>query len=368
MKAFVRQGAKVFYIEDIGRRASLAWIPPWRLMRKAQNGLWTMKRFKIIPYQSRVRWMSAFNNRVFAMTVRLFTKLLGMKNLVVWHWSASSHEFVGAFGEGIAICDNACEASLFSWASAKTREDEKIMLHKVDLAFAATEPLMRMAAGDNPHAYVIAQAVDVEAFQQPSKKNMAKPPELMSMGAPILGFTGNIHEWMDGDVIRELAVQRPSWQIVIIGPVRNIGDTLKEVAKFQNLPNVHMLGERDYDVLPKYVSWFDVCLIPYKLNDTTKVSETVKFYEYLATGKPIVSTALPPLRQWGDAVYIAENPREFIECVEEALREPPSSQERRRALAMENTWDSRAKLAAELIREVWIMKYGTPGAETTDHV
>lgn len=364
MKAFAAGfGAKVLYIEDTGDRASIAWFPPWRLLRKVEPDLWAMKRFKIIPYQSKTRWSSAINKRAFAMTVRLFTKLLEMSNIVVWHWSPQSHEYVGAFGEGMTIYDNACETSLFTWAPASVREDEKSLLHKADLAFAATEPLMHMAALDNPHSYMIAQAVDMETFQRASIKASNRPPELTSVGAPILGFTGNIHEWIDGDLIRDVAVQRPSWQIVLIGPVRDVGDTLKEVAKFRDLSNVHMLGAKDYDVLPHYISWFDVCLIPYKLNDTTKVSETVKFYEYLATGKPIVSTALPPLRRWGDAVFLAANPQEFVECVEKALKEPPSSQERRRGLARKNTWDSRAKTAIELIREAWIKKYGTSSAE-----
>lgn len=351
-------GAKVLYIEDMHERSSIAWIPPWRLLRKVEPGIWAMKGFKIIPYQSKARWMSAINKRAFALTAKLFTKLLGMGNLVVWHWSSQFHEYVGAFGEGITICDNACEASLFTWAPAKVREDEEALLHKADLAFAATEPLMRMAAVDNPHSYVIAQAVDIVNFQRASSKGSDKPPELISLGAPILGFTGNIHEWIDGDLIRELALQRPSWQIVLIGPVRDVGDTLKEVAKFRDLPNVHMLGARDYSVLPQYISWFDICLIPYKLNETTKVCETVKSYEYLATGKPIVSTSLPPVQRWSDVMYLADNPEEFIEGVEKALKEPASLQAHRQELARQNTWEERARTAMRLIREAWIRKYG----------
>ncbi len=365
MRALIANfGTKVLYIEDTGEHASMAWFPPWRLIRRVEPGLWAMKRFKIIPYQSKMHWTRAINKRAFSLTVGLFTKLLGMRNLVVWHWSPQFHEYVGAFNEGITICDNACETSLFTWAPAKIREDEKTLLRKTDLAFAATEPLMRVATEDNPHSYVLAQAVDVKSFMMTSENGSDKPPELANLHGPILGFTGNIHEWIDGTLLKEIAVQRPAWQLVLIGPVRDVGETLKEVAKFRDLPNVHMLGPKDYDALPQYVAWFDVCLIPYKLNETTKVSETVKFYEYLATGKPIVSTALPPLRLWGDAVALAENPKEFIECVEKALKEPPSSQERRRALAKDNTWDMRAKTAMELIRKAWIRKYGTLDART----
>lgn len=356
-------GAKVLYVEDTGNRAAFAWLPPWRLLRKLEPGLWAMKRFKLIPFESKKKWMQSVNRRAVALAVKLFARILGMKNIVAWYWSPLFHEYVGMFNEDVAICDNACETSLYTWASAKVREDERALLRKTDLAFAATEPLMQRAAADNTHAYVLAQAVDLETFQRAARRGDDKPAEFKLLNGPILGFTGNIHEWIDGALLREVAVQRPSWQLALIGPVRDVGDTLKEVAKFRDLPNVHMLGPRDYETLPSYVSWFDVCLIPYRLDEITKVSETVKFYEYLATGKPIVSTDLPPLRKWGDAVYLAGNPAEFIECVEKALREPPSSQERRRGLARINTWSSRAELATELIREAWIRKHGTSGAE-----
>ena len=368
MRAIIKSSrGKVLYIEDTAMGAYRAWLRFWSIVRKVEPRLFVMKSFKLIPYQSKISWAPRINMRIFAFAVRLVSKIMGLRNVVLWHWSCQSHEYTGMLGEKLVVYDSVCETSLFSWTTPEIRAMERELLRKSDLAFAATEPLRQIAAVDNPDTYLVSQAVDWDYFEKASEKTGGKPAELASLKGPIIGFTGNIHEWLDGTTLRVCAQKKPEWQIILIGPVRNIGETQKEIAKIRDLDNVHLLGAKPYDQLPRYVAWFDVCIIPYRLNKTTLVSETVKFYEYLATGKPIVSTALPPLKRWSDVVYLADSPEEFIECIEKALQEPPSSAARRRQLARENTWDARAQTAIKLIQDAWVRKYGPSPSEKSRH-
>ncbi len=358
MRAIVRlYGGRVLYVEDVGIEIIQKVLAVLRLLRKIDKNLYAMRTFPIFS-ESHSPLAAGINRRMRSFIVKLVSKILDMKDIVLWHWPGHSYRYIGILGEKLNVYDSAGEISLYNWPTSQVRENEKNLLQKVDLVFVATEPLRKITEVDNPHSYVIAQAVDPKFYLSIVSKTLTEQPELATLSRPILGFTGNIHEWIDCDLLRQVALQRPNWQIVLIGPVREVGKTKEEIAKLQGLPNIHLLGSRAYAQLPGYMAWFDVCLIPYKLTEITEVSETVKFYEYLACGKPIVSTQLPPLKKWSDVVYLAGSPKEFIDMVEMALDEPSSKSIHRRELAQKNTWDIRIETAMRLIHEAWIRRYG----------
>ena len=130
----------------------------------------------------------------------------------------------------------------------------------------------------------------------------------------------------------------------MIGP-EGLGTPGSDMSVLREQPNVHLMGHRPYDALPAYIKGFDVALIPYRLNEYTRNCFPIKFFEFLATGKPVVISPLPALREFHDAVYVARDAAELELRCAEALADPGAGLEGRLALAAQHTWSSRvAKL------------------------
>ena len=176
--------------------------------------------------------------------------------------------------------------------------------------------------------------------------NPTKALEYMATGRPIvstavedvvLQFSGVVDERMDYDLVAALADDRPDGHIVIIGPMTKI-----DVSRLPHRRNLHWLGGRDYAQLPAYVKGFDVCLMPFALNEATEYINPTKALEYMATGRPIVSTAVEDVvLQFSGIVEIADSPAEFLRKCRLALTQPNAAAIRRgRKLARNNSWDS----------------------------
>lgn len=139
--------------------------------------------------------------------------------------------------------------------------------------------------------------------------------EKSSVGRPIIGYVGAVSEWFDGQLLFEIAQTRPDWQFDIYGAT--VG---ADISPARSLPNVNFLGEIPYESVPSAVACFDVCIIPFRIVPLTLATNPVKVYEYLASGRPVVSTALPELAGMEDVdVFCAVSAADFIAKIELAL-------------------------------------------------
>jgi glycosyltransferase involved in cell wall biosynthesis len=152
---------------------------------------------------------------------------------------------------------------------------------------------------------------------------------------------------VDVDLIAELARRRRDWTFVLVGPVRT------ELGDLARLPNVRIIGERAYADLPRYLKRFDVCLNPYKNDGVARGASPLKLYEYLASGKPVVSTDMPEARLFPEVVDIARTPDEFIIKIDRAIRiKDHNRRERQCEIAKENGWDSRFAQVENRVRAI----------------
>jgi UDP-galactopyranose mutase len=145
------------------------------------------------------------------------------------------------------------------------------------------------------------------------------PPDQARIPRPRLGFFGVIDERLDTELLNAIAALRPDWHIVMIGPVVKI-----DPADLPRRPNIHYLGGKEYKDLPSYLAGWDVAMMPFALNEATRFISPTKTPEYLAAGKPVVSTSIRDVaRQYGEIglVRIADRPEAFAAAVEAALRE-----------------------------------------------
>jgi len=166
----------------------------------------------------------------------------------------------------------------------------------------------------------------------------AQPGQLLDgVPHPIVGYFGAIADWIDLDLIYEVARLRPNYSFVMIGQVFG-----RDISQLEALPNVFFLGNKQYADIPHYLHHFDVCTIPFLINQVTKATDPVKLYEYFSLGKPVVATAMAELQQCADLLYIAANPEEFASSLDAAIGETDASLPQRRvAFSKENTWGQR---------------------------
>jgi GT2 family glycosyltransferase/glycosyltransferase involved in cell wall biosynthesis len=222
-------------------------------------------------------------------------------------------------------------------------EAEKQLVRECDLLVVTADRLREKWRGYNRPMLLARNAADYDFYAERCKPNNL----LDGIKRPIIGYYGAIADWFDLALMAEAAKRRPGYSFVLVGGVFDV-----DVSQLRSQPNVHLLGQQPYELMPQYLHNFDACVIPFKINPITEATDPVKLYEYLSGGKPVVSVNLPELKGYRDAVYIAENPADFVDKLDLALTEDNDLlRERRKSLARQHTWPERyARIQAELVK------------------
>lgn len=231
------------------------------------------------------------------------------------------------------IYDCLDEHTGFSNINNNRIQEEEKLLKDSDLLIVTSMHLNKKARKyRNNDIILLPNAGDFNHFNNLQYNNVLK-----DIKKPIIGYYGAIAEWFDNDLIEYIATKRNDWNFVFIG--RTFGS---KIDKLQKLSNVHFFGEIDYSELPKYLYWFDICIIPFKIIPLIEATHPVKFYEYLSSGKPVISTMLPELLPFNDLCYLAKDNEDFLRKVEIALKENELEIKNKRIdFAKNNTWDTR---------------------------
>lgn len=233
----------------------------------------------------------------------------------------------------------------FSNTSSELLSLEPTLLRKADIVVASSKHLYNKAKEFNSSVYLIPNAGEYEHFSVPTTE---RPSDISHVSGPIIGYFGAIADWFDMKLVYELARRNPQWSFVLIGSTY-----LSDTTDMVKLKNVHFLGEKPYADLPAYLHLFDVCIIPFVIKQLTIATNPVKVYEYLAAGKPVVSTNLPELSDMSDYVKLAEGTEAFEEGIQEALLEAESAEwmEKRQQFAFENSWKHRYESFQTMIQQ-----------------
>ena len=195
--------------------------------------------------------------------------------------------------------------------------------------------------------------VDYEHYQNIDKEFKFDEifEQILKQDKPIIGYYGAFASWFDYDMVINLAKKRPEYNIVLIGS--KYDDSL-EKSNIEKLENVYFLGTKDYKILKNYASRFNICTVPFIINDITKATSPLKIFEYMALEKPIVTTAMDECKKY-ESIFIANNKDEFIELIDKALKlnkkENEKYYETLKKEALENTWESKAKSICNLLKQ-----------------
>jgi glycosyltransferase involved in cell wall biosynthesis len=238
---------------------------------------------------------------------------------VLWYLTPMAISFTHHVKPRAVVYDCMDELSLFHGAPPVLKDREALLLKHADVVFTGGHSLYEYKRAHSQHRNIhpFPSSVDVAHFGR-ARHAIAEPADQAEIPYPRIGFFGVIDERMDLALITELADQRPDLQLVILGPVVKIAaDSLPR------RPNVHWLGSKRYDELPAYLAGWDVAMLPFARNDSTRFISPTKTPEYLAAGKPVVSTSITDVvRPYGreGLAWIADSAGEFAAAIDEALR------------------------------------------------
>jgi len=233
---------------------------------------------------------------------------------LVWFYTPMALPLLEELQPRHVIYDCMDELSAFKNPPAHLLEREDALLKRADIVFTGGPSLYQAKKHRNPNVHCFPSSVDISHFRQALDRNIALPSQ-QELGKPRLGFYGVIDERFDPEIVQQMADAHPEWQIVLVGPVVKIDPkTLPQRA------NISYMGQQSYTELPQFLAAWDVCLMPFAMNESTKFISPTKSLEYMAAELPIVSTPVKDVVDLhSDVVAIASTPAEFIAACEHAL-------------------------------------------------
>ena len=245
--------------------------------------------------------------------------------------------FAGHLGESAIVYDCMDQLSQFRGAPGELVRRERELLAIADVVFAGGPKIWEDKRRYNSNCYSVGCGVDAAHFAKANDPLTAVPADVASVPGPVFGYIGVVDERLDYELIAKLADGNREGSVVMVGPWTKV-----DRAAFPERPNLHWLGARDYGDLPGYARRFDVCLMPFALNEATEFINPTKALEYMATGRPIVSTPIEDVvRQFEDVVKVVATADEFVAACRRAAECPNRVGVRRGLkLAARNSWES----------------------------
>lgn len=260
------------------------------------------------------------------------------ESAVQWFYSPmTAPMFLNQLDTIRTVYDCMDELANFRFAPADLPDRERFLMAHADVIFTGGYRLYEAKSLHHDDVHFFGCGVDVEHYGKARYEATTVPNEVANLNHPILGYFGVIDERLDYDLLRALAIAFPNGSIVMVGPVVKVdSDSLPR------LPNLHWLGQRAYDDLPALVKSFDVCLMPFAMNDATQYINPTKTLEYMAAAKSIVSTPVPDVvKHFSSIVHIARDTDEFVAAAVKLCASPDQARiEQGVALANSSSWDS----------------------------
>jgi glycosyltransferase involved in cell wall biosynthesis len=255
---------------------------------------------------------------------------------------------LGAFDERAVVYDCMDELSKFRFAPTELVDRERYLVANADVVFTGGYKLWQAKSRHHANVHFFGCGVDVDHFARARSEDLALAPELVGLGRKVMGYFGVIDERIDYELLAKLAHENSDAELVMVGPVVKVDPN-----ELPQGANIRWLGQRQYAELPSYVKGFDVCLMPFALNEATEYINPTKTLEYMAAGKPIVSTAVSDVvHNFTPVVTVAETDDDFVTATAAAMQNPDATMIARGVeQARANTWESIVARMERIVRE-----------------
>jgi glycosyltransferase involved in cell wall biosynthesis len=319
--------------------------------KKLSETFWVCTLFQIPLH--RFALVRKLNRSLILFSVRRMLRKLGMTDHLAWFHIPHLSQVAGGLnsrGTVYYCIDSYSSLPNVDKKAIETMDDE--MTRIADLVFVSSLPLYEKKRNIARNLLLSPHGVDFQHFSSGRSNALPVPTDVAALKGPVIGFWGLIEERIDLELISYLALKNPDWNIVMIGHVA-VGENA-----CAGLPNVHFVGPKKYQQLPEYAQIFDVAVLPYRMNDFVFNCNPIKLREYLATGKPVVSTYYPEVDKYRDVVSVAATHAEFEEGIAWYLEhDSPEAAARRVARVQPESWQKRVDEIVETLQA----KFGGEG-------
>lgn len=329
-------------------------LPPHRLLTRPRvrkrDGVTVLDFYapglsEVLPRAHPLRTFAAFELRL-----RLLGRYLRRHRIsspILWVYHPGYGADVARLPHELLVYDCVDEYTAFPELARARRwiaQREAALCRRADLVFTTAASLQESKRRYNPeHTHLVHNVGDATHFNRALDPELEVPEELARLPRPVIGFVGAVSDYkLDLDWLLHLGRARPDFSLVLIGPT-GLSDPGTDVSRLAALPNVHLFGHRDYRALPAYVKGFDVAVIPYRINEYTRGVFPIKFFELMASGRPVVISNLPALEEYYPHVLVARTADELVDRCEAALGDSAHARSVRLELAARNTWSDRVR-------------------------
>ncbi len=329
-------------------REAMTWIAD-PLERKHER-LWVFHTPPVfLPGQASRRWIQRSLSCQYTWMVRAAQRRLGMRRPIFWVFQFNTVEVLDALRAAFAVYECAEDHAAYEVDERVKRhivEMDARLCRRADVVLTPSRAMHSARIALNPRTSLVPWGVDTRHYGLARQAGTPVPDDVARLGKPVIGMFG----MLDGrrlhvELLLRLSQRHPDWQVVLIGRCMPNLDTRPLLER----PNIHLLGMKPVETLPAYCKSFDVCIIPYMLNEFTRSIMPLKLVEYLATGKPAVATALPAALELNGVIRIGATLDEFERHVVEALAEGPESAAARVRRAREYDWEAVAEQKLSIV-------------------
>ncbi len=303
----------------------------------------------VLPFANYSIVINKINQKILLICLRRLVKKIRFRRPILWIYTVNSVFLAGRMDEKLVIYY--CIDDFRSEIAVKRRMDvlsflEDSLLIKADVVFTCAKSILEARKTQRPDIHFIRNGVDFGLFSRKSESGDA-PPDMKDIPSPRIGCIGTLDSRVDVSLLSFIASNKPDWQIVLIG--LNLM-RLKDNAMLKGCPNIHFLGFKKHELLPRYINMMDVCIIPYHTGGFHRGIFPLKTLEYLAAGKPVVSTNLIELAEFQKVVRLSDNREEFIYNIDFCLKNKCDLL-KGQEIAAALSWDSRVNNISEVIAQ-----------------
>lgn len=359
MLRFAASGYRILFVEqmaglehfwkyaDLRHRRRKYWQ---QRLNQLKPNLWLASPPPLLPGRYYSQTIAHINADIMQRWLKPYLRQLNFSSPILWFYKPEHAPFIGKFNESLTVYH--CIDEFTVGTSGRKRQNiitlEQQLLKQADIVFANSELTFQNKKTINPNTYHIPSGADVSHFSRATDPTTNIHPTVKNLSHPILAFVGNIDERIDIPLLASVAQEYPTGSLVLVGQAHPNTVNLQPL---QSLPNVHWLGKQPFDILPNILKGIDGCLLPYVQSEATRYRSPLKLYEYLATGKPIISTPHPEVSQFKAVVTLA-SAAEFPHIIKTVLQnDSPQMHQTRQSTAQKHSWDARVEKILAILKQ-----------------
>ena len=291
-----------------------------------------------LPHLGRPAWLANVTLRQRLKHVRNMLRVQGCTKVVLYVWRPEFAEALEQLPHDFSVYHVNDEYS-FSSTEVAVSARERQLLESVNQVILTSPALMEKRGGFNRKTEFVPMGVDYRLYATPTPE----PEDLRCIPHPRIGYMGYLKRQLDWPLMLELSALHSEWSFVFVGPKRSHPEVDKSIEQMSRRPNVHFLGGKPTEQLGGYAQHFDASIMPYRLDDYTKYVYPLKLHEYLATGRPVISSRMYSVEGFSPVMAIADTQEQWSNAIRHGLSEQENSPERcarRQAVARKYDWDT----------------------------